>query len=227
MNKSHVNLNATKTHSGSASRLATQTNIGETILKRGSTRRFARSAISKDQLMTILYCSTRGVPFDFLPSGHTLNDIYLVANEVSDLQPGNYFYNKKSNSLELIRTLGKTASRSESGYLCLGQSLFADASAVLFMITDLGSALSTFGNRGYRACQFEAGVIAGKTYLSAYALGLGASGSTFYDDAVTTSFLPHSEAKSTMIAVGIGVPAYKSKSGKILASRLNSDDLIQ
>ncbi len=106
--------------------------------------------------------------------------------------------------------------RSMSGYLCLEQPLFSDASLVFFLMTQLGSVLTSLGNRGYRAAQFEAGVRAGKIYLSAYASGLGASGSTFFDDAVTEFFSPHAKDKSPMIAVGVGIPAYKSRPGKIL-----------
>ena len=95
-------------------------------------------------------------------------------------------------------------SRQMSGYLCLGQSLFSQASAVLFLMTDLQKVLEALGNRGYRASQFEAGIIAGKIYLAAYAQGIGASGSTFFDDAVTEFFSPHAANKSTMIVVGIG-----------------------
>jgi len=71
-------------------------------------------------------------------------------------------------------------------------------------------------DRGYRAAQFEGGVRGGKIYLSSYAVGLGASGSTFFDDAVTEFFSPHAHDKSPMIAVGIGKPAYKARPGKIL-----------
>ena len=49
------------------------------------------------------------------------------------------------------------------------------------------------------------------TYISAaYALRIGSSGSTFFDDAVTEFFSPHASNKSTMIAIGVGVPAYKA-----------------
>jgi hypothetical protein len=93
-------------------------------------------------------------------------------------------------------------------------------------MTDLRSVLKALGNRGYRASQLEAGVIAGKIYLSAYAQGIGASGSTFYDDAVTEFFSPHAKDKSTMIVVGVGVPSYKARPGKILAGILSKDQLL-
>jgi hypothetical protein len=45
--------------------------------------------------------------------------------------------------------------------------------------------LDTIDNKGYRASQFEAGVMAGKYYFAAYAQKIVASGSTFFDDAVS------------------------------------------
>ena len=93
-------------------------------------------------------------------------------------------------------------------------------------MTPLEQVLETYGNRGYRAAQFEASIVAGKIYLASYAQGIGASGSTFFDDAVTEFFSPHAEDKSTMIAVGVGVPPYKSKSGRILAGRWTRDQLV-
>jgi hypothetical protein len=93
-------------------------------------------------------------------------------------------------------------------------------------MADLGAHLKALGNRGYRACQFEAGVVAGRIYLSSYAHGLGASGSTFYDDAVTESFFPHAKDKAAMIAVGVGVPAYKARPGRVLAATLTRAKLL-
>lgn len=206
--------------------------IGHTILRRGSARRFSRSAISRARLSAILHSSTRGVSLDLLEkggAGASLVDIYLIANAVEGLAPGHYFYNRRAGSLEkLFATRNETAggSRNESAYLCLGQQLFGDASAVLFVMSDLGACLDALGNRGYRACQFEAGVVAGKIYLAAYAQGLGASGSTFYDDAVTESFSPHAKDMAPMIAVGVGVTAYRARPGRVLAATLTREQLL-
>jgi nitroreductase len=43
-----------------------------------------------------------------------------------------------------------------------------------------------------------------RIYLAAYAQGLGATGLTFYDDAVTEFFSPHASEKSVMFLVAIG-----------------------
>jgi len=142
-----------------------------------------------------------------------LNEIYLIANAVDGLSSGSYFYDQANESLEQLK-LGNF--RNMSSYLCLDQPLFGDASAVLFTMADLPSLFRALGNRGYRVAQLEAGVIAGKIYLSSYSLKLGASGSTFYDDAVTEFFSPHGSAKSAMIAIGVGIPDYRARPGEIL-----------
>jgi len=199
--------------------------LGDVILRRGSTRRFSRSAISRQQLSTILHGSTRGVPVDFLNEEQSMIDIYLIANAVEGLVPGHYFYDHHDDSLHQIATRKEPISRNESGYLCLGQSLFSDASVVFFLMTNLASVLNVFGNRGYRTTQFEAVVVAGKIYLTSYALRLGASGTTFFDDAVTELFSPHASDKATMLAVGVGVPAYNARPGKVLTARLTRSEL--
>jgi SagB-type dehydrogenase family enzyme len=187
--------------------------LGEVILQRGSTRRFARSLITFSQLSTILRTSTGPIPRDYLPGKDNLIETYLIANAVEGLAPGSYFYAGKRNSLEQLK---RGEFRQMSAYLCLGQPLFGDASVVFFLMTRLRDVLGALGNRGYRVVQLEGGIVAGKIYLSTYSLGLGASGSTFYDDAVTEFFSPHSNEMSTMIAVGLGVPAYKARPGRVL-----------
>jgi SagB-type dehydrogenase family enzyme len=205
--------------------------LKETILSRGSSRKFARTIISVSALKTILYCSTRGVPLDILKNEeNSLIDVYFLANAVDGLTPGAYFYDRNASAANsnssIFRIKEIVSSRNISGYLCLGQTLFGDASVVFFLMTDLKSVLGSLGNRGYRSSQFEAGVIAGKIYLTAYSLGIGASGSTFFDDAVTELFSPHAGKKSTMIAVGVGVPAYNARKGKILPMRLSKEQLL-
>jgi nitroreductase len=101
--------------------------------------------------------------------------------------------------------------RSEAGYLGLEQELPADASVAVFFLADLEAIFRRFGNRGYRAIQLEAGIIGGKLYLAAYALHLGATGLTFYDDDVVTFFSPHAEGKSAVFLVALGKSARRNE----------------
>jgi hypothetical protein len=150
-------------------------------------------------------------------------DIYFIANDVTDIQKGAYFFNRRDNSIDLLKA---NVRRDMSGYLCLEQTLFSDASVVFYIMSNIKSILDKLGNRGYRLCQFEAGILAGRIYLSAYNQKIGASGSTFYDDAVTDFFSPHAKGKETMIAVGIGVPGYRSKPGRVLAGKFTRNELL-
>lgn len=183
--------------------------LGRTIIRRGSTRQFAREPIPFGYLSRILQTSTGGIPADFLgPMGSTLLEIYLIVNAIDGLPAGAYYYDQPGRALEVLK-LGNF--REVAGYLCLEQALGADGSAALFIMSSLDSILDVYGNRGYRAAQLEGGVLLGKVYLCAYALEIGASGITFYDDAVTDFFSPHAAGMSTMVAAILGVPAYGKK----------------
>jgi SagB-type dehydrogenase family enzyme len=180
--------------------------LGTVILKRGSTRRFARGeAISFEQFSRLLYSSMQNIPADFLdPPGAHLNELYLIVNAVEGLQPGAYVLHRRVWALELLKA-GEF--RQEAGYLGLEQDLPADASATLFCLADLKSIFERFGNRGYRAAQLEAGIIGGKIYLAAYGQGFGATGLTFYDDDVIEFFSPHAAGKSAIFHLAIGKSA--------------------
>ena len=184
--------------------------LEETILKRGSTRQFARTSITFKQLSNILYHSTSGIRADFLnPFGSTLNDMYLIVNDVEGIPKGAYFYRRNDNALELLK---EGDFRDDAGYLGLGQDIPGDASVDVFFLTDLNQVLEKFGNRGYRVAKLEAGIIGGKLYLGAYSQNLGASGLTFFDDDVIRFFSPHAEGKSVMFLVALG-KSIKRKSG--------------
>jgi SagB-type dehydrogenase family enzyme len=178
--------------------------VEQVILRRGSTRTFDTAAsITLAELSTILTCSTHGLPADFLADGALLNDMYLIAHSVQGLAPGAYFFHRGRNTLELLK---HGEFRAQAGRLGLGQELPADACVDVFFLADLHRILDAYGNRGYRAVQLEAGAIGGKMYVAAYALHLGASGLTFFDDEVAEFFSPHAKGKSAIFLLAIGKP---------------------
>jgi SagB-type dehydrogenase family enzyme len=178
--------------------------IEQVILRRGSSRRFTRDAITFAQLSTLLDRSTRGLPADFLKPGGQLNDLYVAVNKVEGVESGAYFYDRDRKKLLLLH---KGEFREQVRYIALEQELAGDASANFFFLVDLQAVLARLGNRGYRAAQLESGIIGGKLYLAAYALHLGASGLTFYDDEVVKFFSPHAKGKSATFLVAVGKPS--------------------
>jgi SagB-type dehydrogenase family enzyme len=178
--------------------------VEKVILRRGSSRRFSQAPISLAQLSTILDRSLGDIPTDFSRPGQGfLSQPYLIVNDVAGLKAGAYAYLREAEGLEVIRTGNY---RQEAGRLALGQALGADASVNVYFMASLRPILEHFGNRGYRVAQMEASILAGKMYLAAYTLGLGATGLTFYDDEVTEFFSPHAKDKSVMFLIALGVP---------------------
>jgi SagB-type dehydrogenase family enzyme len=181
--------------------------IEQVILRRGSSRQFARTPISFPQLSTILDRATRGVPADFLSSSFDdpvrsqLNHLYLIVHAVDGLASGAYVFHRNRGVLECLK---QGDFRKQAGYLGLEQQLPADAAVDIFFLADLRPILGRLGNRGYRAVQIEAGILGGKLYLAAYAQRLGATGLTFYDDDVTRFFSPHADGKSAIFLVAVG-----------------------
>jgi SagB-type dehydrogenase family enzyme len=176
--------------------------IEQVISRRGSTRQFSRDPITLQQLSTMLDRVTRGIPADFLnPTGGRLNDLYLIVNSVVGMDAGAYFYDGEKKNLELLKA---GDFRDKAGYLGLEQQLPADAAVDVFFLADLKKILERYGNRGYRAVQLEAGMLGGKLYLAAYAMKLGCTGLTFYDDDVVSFFSPHARGKSAIFLVALG-----------------------
>jgi SagB-type dehydrogenase family enzyme len=176
--------------------------IEQVILRRGSSRQFARTPITLTQLSTMLDLATRGIPADFLnPFRSQLNHLCLIVHAVEGLEAGAYVFHRDRRVLECLK---RGNFRDQAGYLGLEQQLPADAAVDIFFLADLRSVFDRFGNRGYRAVQLEAGILGGKLYLAAYAQRLGATGLTFYDDDVIRFFSSHAEGKSAIFLVAVG-----------------------
>jgi SagB-type dehydrogenase family enzyme len=173
--------------------------LEDVIRRRGSARIFAPGAIPATVLRTILERATVGIPTDYGPGCAQLVEPYLIANAVQGLDPGAYVFRDGE-----LRLLERGDFRREAGFLCLEQELGATAAATHFLMADLSGILDALGARGYRAAQLEAGIVAGRLYLGAYAYRFGATGLTFYDDAVTEFFSPDAAGKSCVLVTAIG-----------------------
>ncbi len=171
--------------------------IEAVVMRRGSSRSFPHASIPVAALATVLRAAAAPVPLD----AHAPSTIYVIAHAVDDLAPGAYVAAADGGGLDLLR---QGEFRREAGFLGLGQALPADAAAALYWLVDLEPVFATLGDRGYRVAQLEAAIGGGRAYLAAYAIGLGATGLTFFDDDVTAFFSPHAAGKSVMFHVAIG-----------------------
>jgi nitroreductase len=166
-------------------------------MRRGSARRFARTPISRTELATIVRAASSPASLDV----HARSTCYLIANAVDDLASGAYVVTPDGSGLDVLR-LGDF--RGSAGFLGLGQELPADAAACLYWLINLNDVFTRLGERGYRVAQLEAAIAGGRTYLAAYALRLGATGLTFFDDDVTGFLSPHAAGTSVMFHMAIG-----------------------
>jgi SagB-type dehydrogenase family enzyme len=172
--------------------------LGETIQRRGSTRRFSHAPVSALELSTVLWWATRPLPCDVRLG---LVDLYLVLNAVDGLPAGAVRYWPEPHALEVLSTGDH---RRQSGYLCLEQGLGADAAAVVYFLSPLDEVLDAHGERGYRLVNLEAGILGGRAYLAAYAQGFGASGLTFYDREVVRFFSPAARGSDAIFVTALG-----------------------
>ena len=178
--------------------------LGECIRSRGSTRRFARQPISWETFRSTVDAAGAGIAAPPLAGGlEPYLRRYFIVHAVDGLAPGAYYYNTFYHGL---RRLKSGDFRDVAGYLGFEQALPADAAAVAFITADLDAVQRDFGPRGYRMAQTLAGIIGGRIYLASHSLGLGATGLTFYDNAVTEFLSPHAAGQDALFVVPLGVP---------------------
>ena len=183
--------------------------LEDVVLQRGSSRRFARDSIRLPALSAMLDAAGRPIEMDGTDDGEALNDLYVIANAVEGLAEGIYRYRPSLGSLEQVSA---SETRVLSEHLDLDQPLGGDAAANLYFIADMPSILNRWGARGYRTAHLDASIRAGRVYLAAYALGLGATGLTFYDDEVVDA-VGASPGSAVTFLVAVGVPWQNRSTG--------------
>jgi SagB-type dehydrogenase family enzyme len=165
------------------------------LRRRVSVRDFGLAPVPRKELVDLMGRALGPIPADVV----RLVRIALIANAVDGVELGVHDFDPPDR-LALVHA-GEL--RGLAGYLVLEQWLGARAAAVLFLMADLDRALAALGNRGYRAAHLEAGLVAGRLQVGAFALGWGATCSTFYDDDVTRAVAPE-RGDNPLLCVAIG-----------------------
>ncbi len=183
-------------------------NFWQVILNRQSTRKFKKESITLKQLSLLLFGMgglTRIFPqvaFRTVPSAGGLYpiEVYLVVNDVENLNQGIYHYNIAKHRLELLKD---GDFRLEIAKGCLDQEM-AFNSAVSFVWTAIiERSRWKYLQRCYRYIYIDAGHIGQNFYLIAEALGLGSCTiGAIYDDEIN-DLLGIDGINETAIYVGV------------------------
>jgi SagB-type dehydrogenase family enzyme len=168
--------------------------IEDVIRRRRSSRHFAGRPITRAQLERVLGAATSPIQGDVFEPFPV--EPFLIVNAVEDLEPGLY-----GPELGLIR---RGQFRREAGGLALGQELAGEAAVNVYFLSDLSAVFERLGERGYRVAQMAGGIAGERLELAATALGLGATGLTFFDDRVTAFFEPESAGWQVMYLAVVG-----------------------
>ncbi len=163
--------------------------LHDAISQRKSSRDFQARPVSLGQLSYLLRASAgiqrteQGYEFRSAPSAGALYPVetYIIANRVSELEPGAYHYGIRNHELERVRA-GDLRRRISAA--ALGQDMCAEA-AVVFIWTALFARCKwKYGQRAYRYIYLDAGHIAENLALAAVSLDLGSCqiGALFDDE---------------------------------------------
>ena len=175
----------------------TNERIDGVIERRRSTRRFRPGPIARSELDEILRAGTASLPGDSFATSPV--SPYLLINAVHGIEPGAY----RAIGLDL-HPVRRGDPRRLAAALALGQDLAGEAALNLYYVADLDDVMGRLGERGYRVAQMAGGVQGARVELAATAIGLGATGLTFFDDEVTGTFEPAAAGRQVMYLVAVG-----------------------
>lgn len=181
-----------------------------TIAARRSTRSYATTPMTPDELSRILFLTT-GISTDkwgndrrTAPSSGALYpiELYAVVHNVEGVERGVYHYALRDHALELVRAGDHRSRVVEQG---IHQEFLGECGVVLFLTQVLQRMRPKYQDRSYRYGLLEAGHIGENAYLAATSAGLGACGvGAFMDDAINDMLGVDGteEAAVYMLAVG-------------------------
>jgi SagB-type dehydrogenase family enzyme len=180
----------------------------DVIRNRKSSRKFKNEPVTKEELSLMLFGMsglTRVSPqfaFRTVPSAGGLYpiEVYLVINNVKDLDQGIYHYNISKHSLELLQ---EGDFRNKITKACLDQQIAYNSAANFVYTAIIERSKWKYLQRCYRYIYMDVGHIGQNFYLIAEALGLGACTiGAIFDDEIN-SMLNIDGITETAIYVGV------------------------
>ena len=187
--------------------------LEQVVLRRGSQHRMSRSAtVPREKLDWPMGAAMRGIDVPH----------WVAVHGVDGVAPGVYRWP------ELDTPMRTGDLRDLLAHVAMDQPLAGEASYVAISAIHGG----ILDDHGYREAQVAAGMVEGRLHLAAYALGVTATGMTFYDSEVP-GLLGEPDNLISLLLTCVGVAEYRSTPGggpgapvsvRIIAPRLPEDE---
>ena len=183
------------------------TSVEEALLNRRSVRDYKTESLSLSEVSQILW-SAQGIAdtaegLRTAPSAGALYplEVYLVAANVKDLNPGIYKYNPQNHILQKISEGDKLVEISDAS---LKQESINNSSAIVVITAIYERTSVKYGNRTERYVDMEVGHVGQNIYLQAVSLGLGTvMVGAFNDEALKKALaLPEEEHPLALYPIG-------------------------
>ena len=161
--------------------------LEQAIEQRRSVRNYSDQPLDLKDLSQLLFAAqgvtgkTYGTPLRTSPSAGALYpfEIYVIANNVKDLEQGIYHFSVLDHALELVKA---GDCRDEIVAACLKQDMLGKANVTFVLSAIPDRTRHKYGERGFRYIYMEAGHISQNIYLQSTSLGLGSvSIGAFFD----------------------------------------------
>lgn len=152
------------------------TSVEEALLNRRSVRDYKKESLSLSEVSQILWAA-QGITdkengLRTAPSAGALYplEIYLVAADIKDLNPGIYKYSPQNNTL---RKISEGDKRTEISNAALKQESITKASAIVVIAAIYERTSAKYGKRTERYVDMEVGHVGQNIYLQTVSLGIG------------------------------------------------------
>ena len=185
-------------------KFSSQISLEEAFLNRRSVRTFREDSLTLKEIGQLLWAA-QGVTEKWggrtAPSAGALYplEIYLLAGEIKDLEPGLYHYHPADHSIS--QRIAKDL-RGEVTEASLNQDQILKAPATLIITTIYERTTKKYGERGIRYVHMEVGSVAENVYLQAESLNLGTVFIGAFDDQEVKEALGITEEPLAIMPVG-------------------------
>ncbi len=182
--------------------------LAQAIDQRRSVRVFTEDSITLPELVRILH-SAQGITsergFRAVPSaGATYPlSVFVIAENVDDLEPGIYRFDPQENILLTVKT-GNFLH--DLALAALGQRCISSAPVVIAIAADYSITTSVYGDRGVMYVHMEAGHASQNIYLQCTALELGTVAIGAFTDNAVAEVLILEEFMIPLYIMPIGRP---------------------